>query len=75
MSVVRVWRLFAYMIDDESGDSDHRRALADWQIEDEVRRCVSRGFDMIILDRDPSATAQWPTRPGGADGNQEGTAA
>lgn len=57
MTSVSLWRLFAYMDDDDS--CDERRVLADWQIGDVVRWCMTRGYDHIYLSRDPSETTRW----------------
>ena len=59
MSDVSSWRLFAYMDDDESGERDESRRLAEWQIQDALRWAVTRGFDNIYLSRDSTKTARW----------------
>jgi hypothetical protein len=55
------WRLFAYKDGDPHGESDMRRMCADWQVHDTVQRCMDRGYDNILLDRDDDAP-QWPVR-------------
>ena len=50
MSGVSTWRLFAFFDNDE-GDSDETRVLAEWQIQDALRWCVTRGYDSIYLRR------------------------
>lgn len=59
MSSVSTWRLFAFMDDDPDGLQDESRLLADWQVEDALRWCRTRGFDHIYLARDPQARAQF----------------
>lgn len=51
VSEVSTWRLFAFMDDDEDGERDERRLVADWQVEDALRWCRFRGFDHIYLAR------------------------
>lgn len=86
MSDVPVWRLFAYMSNDPDGTRDHKRNLADWQVEDVLRWCRFRGYDTIILDRDPVETTSFApvsSAPvvhishfaGGSDDEQGGAAA
>lgn len=48
-----MWSLFAYMDDDEAGATDERRRLAEWQLQDALRWCVTRGYDHVYLRRDP----------------------
>ena len=54
VSVVPVWRLFAFM-DDDHGERDERRLLAEWQVADALRWCVTRGYDHIYLCRSSEA--------------------
>ena len=63
MSDVPVWRLFAYMDDDEDGEQDESRRLADWQVQDVVRWCTTRGFDHIYLCRVPGETRRFQRAP------------
>lgn len=62
MTAVSVWRLFAYMDDDEDGALDESRRLADWQVEDVIRWCVVRGFDHVYLRRVPGETGRFEAR-------------
>ena len=55
VSVVPVWRLFAFMDADDDGVRDERRLLAEWQLNDALRWCVTRGYDHIYLSRSSEA--------------------
>ena len=57
-----MWRLFAYMDDDETGERDESRLLADWQVEDVLRWCRFRGYDHIYLTR-TTTTARFQPAP------------
>jgi hypothetical protein len=46
---VATWHLFAYFNRDE--ERDEHRTLADWQVEDALRWCRTRGYDNILLTR------------------------
>ena len=61
MSAVPVWRLFAYM-NDNDGDTDEHRVVPEWRLEDTLRWCVTRGYDHIYLCRD-SDTAVFERKP------------
>jgi hypothetical protein len=50
MSDVSTWSLFAFM-DSGGHDRDVHRRLAEWQLQDALRWCVSRGFDNVYLAR------------------------
>ena len=51
VSGVSEWRLLAYMDGDDGGKLDESRTLAEWQLQDVLRWCVTRGFDNIYLCR------------------------
>lgn len=63
MTAVSVWRLFAFMADDEAGRFDERRRISEWQIQDVVRWCTARGYDSIYLSRDPVDKVGFEKRP------------
>jgi len=48
---VPLWRLFAFMDDDEDGEQDESRTVSDWQVPDVLRWCVTRGYDHIYFRR------------------------
>ena len=50
MAEVSTWSLFAYM-DGDAGHNDEHRLLTEWQLQDALRWCVTRGFDNIYLAR------------------------
>lgn len=57
-----MWRLFAFM-DGEDDTSDERRILADWQLQDAVRWCQTRGYDHIYLSRSGEVSRFEKKRP------------
>ena len=59
MSDVPVWRLFAYMDDDEDGERDETRTVTDWQLEDVLRWCRFRGYDHVYLRRIPAESVRF----------------
>lgn len=59
MSDVSVWRLFAFMDSDQDGERDESRRLAEWQLQDALRHCVTRGYDHVYLCRVPGEVARW----------------
>lgn len=59
MSDVSTWRLFAYMDDDEDGSEDESRNLADWQLQELLRWCATRGYDHIYFRRVPDETTRF----------------
>jgi hypothetical protein len=63
MSDVPVWCLFAFMDGDEEGRNDERRVVADWQVQDVVRWCTTRGYDHIYLSRDPMGRRCFEKQP------------
>jgi len=50
MSEVSEWSMFAFM-DTGGHEHDVHRKLAEWQLQDALRWCVSRGYDNIYLAR------------------------
>lgn len=55
MTSVSEWHLFAYMNDDE-GEKDVNRVLAEWQLHDMLRWATTRGYDNILLTRSSEKT-------------------
>jgi hypothetical protein len=49
VSSVPTWKLFAYI--DDNPELVESRLLADWQLEDALRWCQTRGYDRIYLSR------------------------
>lgn len=62
MAAVAVWRLFAFMDGDEDGVHDESRMVAEWQLDDVLRWCRTRGYDHVYLTRLPE-TARFEKRP------------
>lgn len=51
MGEVAVWRVFAYMDGDDTGEHDETRNVADWQLPHVLDWCTRRGYDHVYITK------------------------